>query len=182
MCVVCAAEALIKALKMINTLKTTQFEDLPTVKKVISRLTVEDAGSVSIDVKKHDLALAFLKSNSASYTESVLSYLWDRIKAPHMQLLTHVLTTIATNGWEKNEETSSGHDALHALTIKFIVSLNNASVDCSVIVDKWDTMVDYARADYRVMWWKVFQSADAKKNWSNVLILVELLYCIPEAN
>ena len=52
----------------------------------------------SVDVKKHDLAVAFLKSNSATDTESVLR---NHIKAHHMQLLTHVLTILATNGWEK---------------------------------------------------------------------------------
>ena len=79
-----------------------------------------------------------------------------------MQLLTHVLTVLAANGWEKNEETSFGHDALHALTTKFIVPLNNASVDCSVTEDEWDAMVDYAkcyldvvREDYKVTWWKL---------------------------
>ena len=190
-CVVRAAEALIKALKMINTLKTTRFENLPTVKKVISRLTVEDTGNMSyqcVDIKKHDLAVAFLKSNYGCYTESVLPCLRDRIKAHHMQLLTHVLTVLATNGWEKEEETSFGHDALHALTTKFIVPLNNASVDCSVIVDEWDVIFDYAkryldlvREDYKVTWWKLFQSSDAK-NWSNILVLVELLFCIPVAN
>ena len=80
---VCAAEALIKALKMINTLKATQFENLPTVKKVISRLIVEeDTGNTSypsVDIKKDDLALAFLKSNYGCYTESVLSCLRNRI-------------------------------------------------------------------------------------------------------
>ena len=60
--------------------------------------------------QKHDLAVAFLKSNSASYIESILQ---DRIKAHHMQLLTYVLTILATNGWK---ETSFGHDAcMHPL-------------------------------------------------------------------
>ena len=87
----------------------------------------------SVDVKKHDLIVAFL--NSASYTESVLQ---DRIKAHHMQLLTHVLTMLATNGWK---ETSFGRDALHAPTTKLIVPLNNASAECSVIGDEWETML-----------------------------------------
>lgn len=52
---------------------------------------------------------------------------------------------MATNGWEKIEETSFGHDALHALTTRFFVPLNNASVDCSVLLDEWDAMVDYAK-------------------------------------
>ena len=66
--------------------------------------------------------------------------------------------------------------------------LNNASVDVSVIVDEWDVMVDYTkcyldlvREEYKVTWWKLFQSSDAK-NWSNILVLVELLFCIPVAN
>ena len=45
----------------------------------------------------------------------------------------------------KNEDTSFGHDALHALTIIFFVPLQNASIECSVIVDEWDAMVDYAK-------------------------------------
>ena len=190
-CGVHAAEALIKAVKMIGTLKTTRFKDLPTIKKVISRLTVEDEGNVSyqsVDVMKHDLAIAFLNSNSASYMESVLSCLRDRIKSHHVQLLTHVLTVLATNGWENSEEISFGHDAVHALTTRFFVPLNHASVNCSVLVDEWDAMVDYARRyldlvrdDHRVIWWKLFQSADAKY-WSNILVLVELLFCILVAN
>ena len=86
-----------------------------------------------------------------------------------MQLLTHVLTILATNSWETFEDSSFGHDALHARTTKFYVPLQNASVDCSVIVEEWDAMVDYAkcyldlvREDYKALWWKLFQSADAK--------------------
>ena len=89
---------------------------------------------------------------------------------------------------EKSEETSFGHDAVHALTTRFFVPLTHASVNCSVLVDEWDAMVDYARRyldlvrdDYRVMWWKLFRSADAKC-WSNILVLVELFFCIPVAN
>jgi hypothetical protein len=36
---------------------------------------------ISVDIKKHDLGVAFLKSNYGCYTESVLSCLRDRIKA-----------------------------------------------------------------------------------------------------
>ena len=113
-------------------------------------------------MKKHDLAVAFLKSNSAGYTESVLCCLRDRVKAHHMQLLTHV-SILATNGWETFEDSSFGHDALHALTTKFYAPLQNASVDCSVIVEEWDAMVDYAeryldlvREYYKaIVWWKL---------------------------
>ena len=153
---------------------------------------LEDMGSVSyqfVGVKKYDLAVAFLKSNSASYTELVLSCLRDRIKAHHMQLHTHVLTILPKNSWERNEDASFGHNALHALTTKFFVPFNNASVDSSVIVDEWDAMVDYAkryldlvREDYKAMLVGNFINQLMQKNWSNILILVQLLFCIPVAN
>ena len=33
--------------------------------------------------------------------------------------------------------------------------------------------------DYRVVWWKLFNCVDASK-WSNVLAIVELLFCISD--
>ena len=49
-------------------------------------------------------------------------------------------------------------------------------------------MVDYAKrylnlvqVEYQVLWWKLFNAVDAKK-WTNILSLVELLFCIPVSN
>lgn len=49
------------------------------------------------------------------------------------------------------------------------------------MVDYAKRYLDLVREDYKVTWWKLFQSSDAK-NWSNILVLVELLFCIPVAN
>ena len=35
--------------------------------------------------------------------------------------------------------------------------------------------------DYKVIWWKLFNSVDAKR-WCNVLGVVELLFCLPLSN
>ena len=34
---------------------------------------------------------------------------------------------------------------------------------------------------WKVVWWKLFNAVDAKK-WSNVLVVIELLFCLPIAN
>lgn len=54
--------------------------------------------------------------------------------------------------------------------------------------EEWDDMVDYAKrylnlvqVEYQVLWWKLFNSVDAKK-WTNILSLVELLFCLPVSN
>ena len=35
--------------------------------------------------------------------------------------------------------------------------------------------------DYKVSWWKLFNAGDAT-GWTNVLAIIELLFCLPMAN
>ena len=44
-----------------------------------------------------------------------------------------------------------------------------------------NTYINLVQNDYKVVWWKLFSCVDAGK-WSNVLAIVELLFCIPVAN
>ena len=160
------------AVKMIGTLKTTQFEDLPTICQVMSRLTIEDRGNVSfqsVDVMKN--SIPEITSNHTMYSFWPM-YLQFWLPVVRRRLMTPLLAMML---------------CMHSLQI-FFVPLNHASVNCSVFMDEWDAMVDYAkwyldlvRDDYRVIWWKVFQSVDTKY-WSNILVLVELFICIPVAN
>lgn len=43
------------------------------------------------------------------------------------------------------------------------------------------TYLNLSTEDYKVIFWKLFNSPDASK-WSNVLTVVELLFCLPLAN
>ena len=61
-------------------------------------------------------------------------------------------------------------------------------MDCSLVQEEWDHMVEYGRTflylvqdDYKINWWKLFNSVDASK-WSNVLRVIELLFCLPVSN
>ena len=40
--------------------------------------------------------------------------------------------------------------------------------------------LNLVQEDYKILWWKLFNCSDAKK-WSNVLAVVELLFCLPIA-
>ena len=71
----------------------------------------------------------------------------------------------------------------------FVVTLENAHVNCSLVREEWDNIiVDYAKSylnltgeDYRVTWWKLFNGPDPTR-WSNILSVAELLFCIPISN
>ena len=62
------------------------------------------------------------------------------------------------------------------------------SVNCAVLNEEWDDIVEYAKRylnlvqdDYKVSWWKLFNSPDSTK-WTNILVVVELLFCLPVSN
>ena len=64
----------------------------------------------------------------------------------------------------------------------------SSNVNCSLVLGEWDDIGDYAKSylnltgeDYRVTWWKLFNGPDPTR-WSNILSVVELLFCIPVSN
>ena len=119
-CVVGAIEALLKTSAANEKVKSTAFQELPTVKKVLSRIKHE-SGSVSyqgVDLTKHNPSLEFLKSHHHEYVDSVQACLRNRVKAQNTDLLTHVL---ATNGWERSEGPSFGYEALEYLCTRFCI-------------------------------------------------------------
>ncbi len=112
------------------------------------------------------------------------------MKVQSTDLLTYALTILVTHGWEKSESTSFGHEALESICARFLIPLENAQVDCSLVREEWDDLMDYAKRylnlvqqDYKVIWWKLFNASEADvKKWTNILSVVELLFCLPMSN
>ena len=189
-CVVRAIDSICKTKNSLDKLKSTTFEELPTVKKVIGRIKEEDecVSYQGVDLKRHSQAITYLKSHIEGWIEAMETCLRSRIRSNEVDFLTHAVTLLATNGWERTESPSFGYAALEAICKRFAVPLEGSNVDCSLVQEEWDDMVDYGKRflnlvqdDYRVNWWKIFNAVDAKK-WTNVLTLVELLFCLPVSN
>ena len=80
------------------------------------------------------------------------------------------------------------YEAIQSLSLGFTTPLQEAQVNCLLLQEVWDNVVFYAQQyinlvqnSYQVVWWKIFNSPDARK-WSNILALVELLFTIPISN
>ena len=91
-------------------------------------------------------------------------------------------------GLGEKEDTSFGHSAVERLAERFQKPLENAGIDCSQLQQEWDDILLYGwrylnltSEDYKCLWWKLFNSVDAG-TWTNILGLVELLFCLPVAN
>ena len=110
-----ALEAIVKTSKTMDKIKTTSFEDLPSVKKVISRIHQGDGGPTTyqgVELSKYREGLALVQSHYQEYTELVLKCLCERVKVLTADLLTHALTIFYTNGWERTDSPSFGYQAL----------------------------------------------------------------------
>ena len=189
-CVVRAIESILKTKKSLDKLKLTTFEELPTVKMVLSRIKEEDGSNTyqGVVLKRHDQSIAYLKGQTQGWIEALETCLRNRIRNNEVELLTHAVTLLATNGWERMNSASFGYEALESVCQRFCVPLETANVDCSLVQSEWDDMVDYGKRylnlvqdDYKINWWKIFNAVDAKK-WANVLKVIELLFCLPVSN
>jgi len=188
-CVVSAIEAVLKTNKVIDKFNSTAFDDLSTVKKVIARIQHMDgvASYQGAELVGYESGVAYLKSHKDQYTE-VVTCLKDGVKVQHPDLLTDTLTVLATQGWQKSEDVSFVNTALQNLSARFEIPLQKVQVDIALLEEEWEDMAEYAKRylnlvqeDYRMIWWKLFNSVDSKK-WANILSLVELLFCLPMAN
>lgn len=103
-----------KTSKVVDKLKALCSEDLPTVKKVMTRIK-QECGSVSdqgVDLKKYAEVLAFFKPHHQQHMDLVQECLCDRVEVQSVDLLTHALTILATPGWERSESTTYGYESL----------------------------------------------------------------------
>ena len=190
-CVIGAIEAVLKTSTALEKLAATPFDDLSTVKKVTSRIEHCEGTSITYqgaELTNHDQGIDYVKSHKDEYLANIQSCLKSRVKAQSIELLTHTLTILAPKGWEKTNDASFGYEALRHLSTRFSAHLEKAKVDCSALEEEWDDLIDYAKRylnlvqdEYQVIWWKLFNGVDAKK-WSNLLTLVELLFCLPMSN
>ena len=195
--VVNAIESILKSRSAMNRIKSTDFEALPSVKKVLLRLKddVSTDGKETktyqgIEIVNTERAIVYFETKYQAYVESVLDCLRDRIKdeSCDVALLSHILILLATHGWQKSDDTSFGIDSVQALAEKFMLPLEKAGCNCALLEEEWLDMVCYAKTyvnlvkdAYPVVWWKLFNCPEATK-WTNILCVIELIFCLPLSN
>ena len=189
-CVVHALEWILKASKNVQKMKDTDVGELPMVKKVLSRVN-ENNGTFSYqgaDLVAYADAIAYFRAHHQEYSQSIEACLKQRMSSQETDMLTHALTVLATQGWERSETPSFGYPALEYLSERFAAPLQHANIDTALLQGEWDNLVGYGK-DYlnlateenNVIWWKLFNSPSAKE-WANILGLVEMLFCLPMSN
>lgn len=91
-----------KTKKNIDKLKGTQFEHLPTVRKVLSRIN-EDRKYQGVEVLGYEAGIGYVKSNWIAWVNEVDTCLKDHLQNEHTDLLLNAITLLATNRWERRK-------------------------------------------------------------------------------
>ena len=132
--------------------------------------------------------MEYYRHHKDQLAEAVLVCLKQRMSSQHLDLLTHILTVLATHGWDRNGDVSFSDAAVTAFSTRFVNPLQKAGIDTSVLLDEWKDMAGYSKQylnlvqeSYQVIWWKLFNASCSSK-WSNELGPVELLFCMPIIN
>ena len=89
---------------------------------------------------------------------------------------------------EKTVEENLPLESVERLVAKFtIITLQGAQANCDKIQEEMQSFLQYAvhfislsTLDYRAVWWRLFNTPSSSE-WSNALILVELLLSLPES-
>ena len=173
-CVVRAVECVLKVKWSMDKIKAASFEELPTVKKVMKRAQQDDLDSSSVtyqsaEINRYELAIDYIKSNRIQWVEAIEACLLKHLKsqASELELLTHAITILSTQGWERSDDSTFGYTALDNICQWFCLPLDKAGVDRSLVKEEWDDIVDYSKQylnlvqdEYKVVWWKLFNAFD----------------------
>ena len=99
-----------------------------------------------------------------------------------------IIFVLGTQGWEKAVEEDDSMDTINRIVEQFTVPLQGASANIEVIVPEFVALVQYAvqfisvtTLDHRAVWWRIFHAPNASE-WSNALILANLLFSLPASN
>ena len=114
-----------------------------------------------------------------------------RLEANEIPTLKSANIVLNTEGWESNNDDDDFADNdIRVLFNQFELPLKNAGLTCSVdeLLEEWHTLVGYTTnylnhsgLSYTRLWHKLFNSS-RKSEWSNMLLLIELLFCLPVSN
>lgn len=122
--------------------KITSVENLSAVKVVLSCIKHESGTSTyqGADLKKCTDVVAFFKANHPHYCDLVQTCLKDRLATQETDLLSQVITILATQGWEKDTSTSFAHSAIQTISARFQISLEQVQINVSVLEEEWNNL------------------------------------------
>ena len=120
----------------------------------------------------------------------VRDHLISRLQNDEISVLKPASIILNSEGWDRDDETL-GDEEIRDLYKHFEIPLKNAGVNCTTVhdlIEEWHNLIEYtitylnpSTLSHKRVWYKLFNSS-RKSRWSNILHLIELLFCLPISN
>ena len=185
-----ALSGLLKTLKETDKLASKPLDQWPTYAATLGKCT-EEAGNTVYqcqELKKYSEAQRYYNSKYEEYCSSVSQCIKSRLSWSDLQLMRDIIFMLSSHGWEKLVEEDDDLEAIDRLIERFASPLQGAQTDVDVIKREFGNMIEYAvqyiaisSLDYHSVWWRLFHAPNSAE-WSNVLVLAELLFSLPASN
>ena len=185
-----ALTCLLKTLKETDKLATKPLEEWPTYAATLQKCTEEDSSTLyqCQQLKNYSEALSYYSSKYEEYCSSVSQCIKSRLSWSDLQLMRDIIVVLSSHGWEKLIDEHSDMAAIDRLVERFAYPLEGAQANTDVIKTEFTDMIEYAvqfialsSLDYQSVWWRLFHAPNSAE-WSNILVLVELLFSLPASN
>ena len=195
-----AFRCLSKAKERFNLFDSKEFDKLPHVKDLLCQITVNENDEhvyQNIVLINYEVAKQRILEKKASLSEKVRTCITMRLEEESNSkgIFQCVPQLLNMEGWlrtneEREIDLEFGDEGLTYLYKHFSIPLMNAGVKASVpdLLNQWHDLLQYAHeylcvtsVPYRVCWRRIFISPRCS-TWSDILILIELLFTIPISN
>ena len=125
------------------------------------------------NLKNYSEAQSYYSSKYKEYCSNVSQCIKSRLSWSDLQLMQDIIFVLSSHGWKKLIEEE---DDLAAIE-RFEIPLQGSQADTDVT-----TQCNISPSlDYHSVWWRRFHAPNSAE-WSNVLVLAELLFSLPASN
>ena len=184
--------------KQMERLGGKAFEDLPTVKHFLDKIELNDRHHLYEDVVLHNFVPAkghtsAIKGHTSAIKGQMIGLIRDqflvRLGAIEIPVLQSASIILNTEGCEQTDG-EFGENEIHTLFGQFEIPLRNAGLSCTLdeLMEEWQALLAYVTSylnptgqSYSRIWYRILNSG-RKSEWCNILLLAELLFCLPVSN
>ena len=190
--IVSVVAAIEKTKKQLKRLADKSFEELPMVKSFLGKIVSSEEGHQYEDIffKKIELSMKNVSSIKCQMVGLIRDHLISRLQNDEISVLKSASIILDSKGWDRDDETL-GDEEIHDLYKHFETPLKNAGVNCTTVddvIEEWHNLIEYTTTylnrstlSHKRVWYKLFNSI-GKSRWSNILLLIELLFCLRISN
>ena len=188
--ILAALTSLLRTIKETEKLSSLPLAQWPVYSATLKKLSEENGKKVyqCQEFKKFGEGQSYYERHYKEFCAQVTECLRSRMAWSDQQVIRDIISILATQGWEKQVEEETPLDGLDRLVERFAIPLQGALADSSKIREEFESILPYAvqfislpTMDYRAVWWRIFHAPTASE-WSNIRILVELLFSLPASN